>query len=182
MPNEAAAATGIPTAAELGRLASGYARLQYLVDHWEAETTVCIKGCKASEGIAGTSCCIRDPVIIQSYLGMKSMKDPLFKADDLMLRAEALVKDDKVDEYIAAVDRWVEKVDESNVMAFTSSWGAANPGGGRDNVERYLERSRKNVRETTDILKKVLAILEVPLPDPLKVRPKDVIGGAVTDV
>ena len=157
-PRAALAATGAPSEAELTKMAAGYARLQYLADHFEQETTVCVKGCKAAEGIAGTSCCIRDPVIIQSYLGMKSMKDPLFKADEVMLRGQELVDDKKADEYIAAVDRWVEKVDECNVMAFTSSWGATNPGGGRDNVERYLERSRKNVLETTASLKTVLTL------------------------
>ena len=181
-PRAALAATGAPSEAELTKLAAGYARLQYLADHFEQETTVCVKGCKAAEGIAGTSCCIRDPVIIQSYLGMKSMKDPLFKADEVMLRGQELVDDKKADEYIAAVDRWVEKVDECNVMAFTSSWGAANPGGGRDNVERYLERSRKNVLETTASLKTVLTLLKVPLQAPLDARPKDVVGGAVTEV
>eukprot|EP00965_Chrysotila_dentata_P192883 6175426-Pleurochrysis_carterae.AAC.3 len=39
--------------------------------------------------------------------------------------------------------RWMEKADEGNVMAYVSSWGEANPGGGRDNVERYLEKVRR---------------------------------------
>jgi hypothetical protein len=82
---------GEPGPEELQRLVAGYERLQYLLANWEKETTVCIKGCKGSYENCG---CIRDPVIVQSYMGYKSMDDPLFKAGDLMLRASSLVESD----------------------------------------------------------------------------------------
>jgi hypothetical protein len=44
-------------------------------------------------------------------------------------------------------------------MAFVSSWGEANPGGGKDRVELFIERSKKNVMESRDGLKRVLDIL-----------------------
>ena len=84
----ATAAAGVPTQQELGRLAQGYSRLQYLLQNWEKLTTVCIKGCVGAPEQCG---CIRDPVIVQSYMGFKSMEDPLFKADQLMIRAQQLV-------------------------------------------------------------------------------------------
>ena len=67
-----------PTEDELQRLALGYKRLKYLLDNWEAETTVCIRGCTGKPENCG---CIRDPLVVQSYMGFKSMKDPLFKID-----------------------------------------------------------------------------------------------------
>mmetsp|Transcript_8514 Transcript_8514/g.18556 ORF Transcript_8514/g.18556 Transcript_8514/m.18556 type:complete len:81 (+) Transcript_8514:670-912(+) len=59
--------------------------------------------------------------------------------------------------------RWMEKADEGNVMAYVSSWGEANPGGGRDNVERYLEKARAEVIESAQILRTILDILNVPV-------------------
>ena len=66
----------VPTRDELRRLSLGYSRLRYLLDHWEEETTVCIRGCKGKYENCG---CTRDPIIVQSYMGYKSMNDPLFK-------------------------------------------------------------------------------------------------------
>ena len=70
---------GEPGPDELKRLAIGYQRLQYLLANWEKETTVCIRGCKGKYENCG---CTRDPLIVQSYMGYKSMNDPLFKAGD----------------------------------------------------------------------------------------------------
>ena len=67
---------GEPGPAELQRLVLGYKRLQYLLANWEKETTVCIRGCKGKYEQCG---CTRDPIIVQSYMGFKSMNDPLFK-------------------------------------------------------------------------------------------------------
>lgn len=150
----------VPTDAELQRLTLGYKRLAYLLDNWEKETTVCIRGCV---GPAENCGCVRDPVVVQGYMGYKSMNDPLFKIDQLMLRAQPLVSDDNFDRYTAAIDRWVEKADDGNVMAYVSSWGEANPGGGKDEVDRYLAKSRKGVVESSEILKTIIDILGVPM-------------------
>ena len=120
-PQQASAKSGVPSEAELSNLAKGYSRLQYLLANWEKLTTVCIKGCTGSAEQCG---CIRDPIIVQSYMGFKSMNDPLFKADQIMIRAQPLVPEDKdFDEYTNAIDRWTRKCDAANVMAYTSSWG-----------------------------------------------------------
>eukprot|EP00966_Prymnesium_polylepis_P165682 3829791-Prymnesium_polylepis.2 len=76
------------------------------------------------------------------------MNDPLFKAGDLMLRASSLVKtDEEFERYNAAMEKWNNKADAGNILAYVSSWGEANPGGGQDEIARYLEKSRKEVRE-----------------------------------
>ena len=84
----------------------GYGRLQYLLANWDAQTTVCIKGCKGAYESCG---CVRDPVVVQAYMGYKSMEDPLFRAGDLMLRAQGLVSDADFDKYNNAMERWNEK-------------------------------------------------------------------------
>ncbi len=169
-----AQAAGVPSQEELSRLATGYGQLLYLLENWEAETTVCIKGCVGKSENCG---CVRNPIIVQEYMGYKDMRDPLFKADQLMIRAEPLVSEQaKLEKYSAAIDRWVEKADEGNVMAYVSSWGEANPGGGQDNIAAYLEKSRKEVVESAEILKTICQLLELPLPGPI--NPKAGKGGS----
>ena len=145
---------GEPGKEELQRLVYGYKRLQYLLANWETETTVCIRGCKGKYEQCG---CLRDPVVVQAYMGYKSMNDPLFKAGDLMLRASSLIGSDAdFERYTAAMEKWNNKADSGNVMAYVSSWGEANPGGGQDEIARYLEKSRKEVVESAAILKVVV--------------------------
>jgi len=150
---------GEPSPEELQRLVLGYQRLQYLLDHWEAETTVCIKGCVGKYESCG---CVRDPVIVQAYMGYKSMDDPLFKAGDLMLRASTLVETDAdFQRYNDAMERWNNKADAGNVMAYVSSWGEANPGGGQSEILRYLNKSRLDVEESAGLLKTILGLLKI---------------------
>ena len=150
---------GEPSPAELQRLAVGYQRLQYLLANWEAETTVCIRGCKGKYENCG---CQRDPVVVQQYMGYKSMEDPLFKAGDLMLRASSLVKTDAdFEKYNNAMESWNLKADAGNVMAYVSSWGEANPGGGQDEIARYLAKSKKEVVDSANLLKVILDCLEI---------------------
>ena len=87
------------------------------------------------------------------------MNDPLFKADAAMLRLKSLVSPDREEEFYEAIDRYAQNAEEANGMAFVSSWGEANPGGGKDRVKLFIERSRKNVVETREGLGVVLDIL-----------------------
>jgi hypothetical protein len=36
--------------------------------------------------------------------------------------------------FLDAVEEWQEMADNANGMAFVSSWGEANPGGGKDRL------------------------------------------------
>ena len=158
LPPLAPLTKGDPSPAEIKRLEYGYQRLQYLIANWEKETTICIKGCKGAYESCG---CVRDPVIVQSYMGYKSMEDPLFKAGDLMLRASVQVPDKDFDKYNEAMEKWNNKADSGNVMAYVSSWGEANPGGGQDNILRYLNKSKTEVQESAALLKTILDSLGV---------------------
>ena len=160
LPELAPLSKGEPGPEELKRLVYGYQRLQYLLANWEKETTVCIRGCKGKYENCG---CSRDPIVVQAYMGFKSMKDPLFRAGDLMLRASALVQTDAdFERYTVAMEKWNNKADSGNIMAYVSSWGEANPGGGQDEIARYLEKSRKEVVESASILKTILDCLGLP--------------------
>ena len=156
LPKLAPLTKGDPGPDELQRLVYGYQRLQYLLKNWEQETTVCIKGCKGAYETCG---CTRDPIIVQAYMGYKSMEDPLFKAGDLMLRASVLIADKDFDKYNEAMEKWNNKADAGNVMAYVSSWGEANPGGGQDQILRFLKKSRTDVEESAVLLKTILDAL-----------------------
>lgn len=46
-------------------------------------------------------------------------------------------------------------------MAYVSSWGEANPGGGQDEIARYLEKSRKTVLIAASLLKEICGYLDL---------------------
>lgn len=55
------------------------------------------------------------------YLGFKSINDPLFKANKTMMRLQNLVPSGDENEYIEAMEKFNEKADEGNGMAYVSS-------------------------------------------------------------
>jgi hypothetical protein len=159
----------------------GYQRLNYLIDNWEKETTVC--NTSNDNPYLG---CDRSPLKVMEYLGFKSTEDPLFKADKVLLRLQNLVPEKFEEEYQDAMDTWVgkywlvvvviiflskvsrfvlvwytEKSEEGSGMAYISSWGESNPGGGKDRVALFIERSKKDVIACRDCLGTVIRVLEL---------------------
>ena len=166
-------AESVPTEEELMRLTRGYERLQLLLkDYYKITAGKCAGAVTAKEGkqVAATNggaLCDKNPLAIQDYIGYKSMNDPLFKAEKLMLRASPLVKDsNRLDEYLEAVNSWGEKAQMSSLMAYTSSWGEANPNGGKGVVDAYLEDAKYDLEESADLLKRILQMLDLPLKAP----------------
>ena len=138
-------------------IVKGYNRLTFLLDNWVEKTTVCKTGQETTFGDK----CERTPVVVMEYLGFKSMNDPLFKADSAMLRLKDLVPSDREVDFYDAVDLFAQNAEEASSMAFVSSWGEANPGGGKDRVQLFIERAKKNVIASRDSLKTVMEILEM---------------------
>jgi hypothetical protein len=134
------------------------ARLNYLLDNWVAETTVCGVSDNPYTGDKG---CERTPLKVMEYLGYKSMKDPLFKADKTMLRLRELVPAAKDSEYSDASEIFSLAAEEASGMAFVSSWAEANPGGGKDRTELFIERAKKNVLDARSSLATIVDILEL---------------------
>ena len=156
-PNAASAKPVYPKAeADKKKIVEGYKGLQYLLDNWEKETTVC--GRFDNPYIGDGKGCERTPEKVMSYLGYKSMEHPLYRVDKTLIRMQRLTDDP---DFLDVLDKFVEKADEVNVMAFVSSWGEANPGGGKDRVEYFIERSKNNVKESRDELAKVIKILDL---------------------
>ena len=164
------AASTVPTAAELERLRKGHARVQYLLQNWQEVTEVCKNNSdQANKQVVrtdGGDKCEKTPLNVQIYMGYKSTEDPLYKADKLMVRAAPLIKDDfDQADYLEAVENYKEKADNTAMMAYTSSWGEANPNGGKDVIDDYLEKTRLDVVSSEKSLRKILGYLGLePLP------------------
>ncbi len=78
-----------------------------------------------------------------------------------MMRLKNSVPDDREVDFYDAIDSFAQNAEEANSMAFVSSWGEANPGGGQDRIKLFLERSKKNVIASRDSLKTVIDILDL---------------------
>jgi len=144
--------------ADKDKIVRGYKRLDSLLRNWEKETTICGRTDNPYIG------CERTPEKVMEYLGYKSMNDPLFRADKTLFRLQALVesKDDVAQgEFQEALDLFVENSEEGNGLAFVSSWGEANPGGGKDRIEIYIERSKKDVIACHKSLATAIRILDL---------------------
>jgi len=132
----------------------GYRRLSYLLDNWEKETVICGRSDNPYVG------CERQPEKVMEYLGYKSIKDPLYRSDKTLMRLSEVVADSKYTDYVTAMETYVDSSEESNGQAYVSSWGEANPGGGKDNIDRYIEKSKKNLIVAKNSLGKIVDLLD----------------------
>ena len=154
LPSDAMAVASYPQEnTDKENIIKGYKRLQYLLDNWETETTICGRTDNPYIG------CERTPVKVMEFLGYKSMNDPLFRADKTMMRLQSLVSQDDDIDYMEAMEMFNEKAEEASNTAFLSSWGEANPGGGKDRVDLFIERSKKQIATAKDSLGTVIKIL-----------------------
>ena len=169
-------AESTPSKKELERLQKGHSRVSYLLANWDAETEICGKGVMSdverkqvirTDG-GGGGICEKTPLRVQDFLGYKSTEDPLFKADKLMVRAAPLVDPDNFESYLDVVEKYREKADQGAMMAYTSSWGEANPNGGKDVIEEYLESTKLEVEKTEKLLRSVLGYLNLEVLPPSK--------------
>jgi len=178
LPSPSYAAT-TPSRSDLERLQKGYARVRYLLDNWDSVTEKCgtvmmsdlerkqVIRTEGGGGTGGKLGCEKTPLRVQEFLGYKSTEDPLFKADKLMVRAAPLVNPDDFEAYLDVVEKYREKADQGSMMAYTSSWGEANPNGGKEVMDDYLERTRQDVLVTEKYLKQILGYLDLSVPAPL---------------
>lgn len=149
----AATASGAITEEEKKRIQTGYAQIQYLLDNFEQETTVCkeVGNCK------------RDADAIRKALGLRSINDPLFQIEKVFDKAKNMdIDPDKIDDFFEAIEDWSSASNMSNSMAFISQFGEYNPGGGQDAVLKYLLESKKQVLMARDSLKKIMDALDIP--------------------
>lgn len=114
----------------------------------------------------GGGACEKTPLKVQDFLGYKSTEDPLFKVDKLMLKAAPLVDPDQFENYLGTVENYREKADQGSMMAYTSSWGEANPNGGKDMIDEYLIKTKDEVVLTEILLRRIMGYLNLEVLPP----------------
>jgi hypothetical protein len=153
-----AAAKGTPDLdVEKQKIYKGIQRLDYLLENWVKETTIC--GVNDNPYTSDNGC-ERTPAKVMEVMGFKSMNDPLFKADKTLRKLEGLIPPGSEADYLDALEKWVEKADEANGLAYVSSWGESNPGGGKDRVAYFIERAKDDVTVARDSLVKAYNIID----------------------
>ena len=151
--NQPAFAGTPPTDEELARIRTGYDNIQYLLNNWEKETTVCREN-------GGE--CKRDANAVRAYLGLRSTTDPLFQIEKVFAKVRFMpdIDPDKLDAFFEATEDWNSAMAMSNSMAFISQFGEYNPGGGKDEVLKYLNEAEIQVKLAEKALAKVIDCVE----------------------
>lgn len=141
-----------PTKDELARIQIGYDKLGYLLENFDQETTICREN-------GGE--CKRDADPVRKYLGLRSTTDPLFQIEKVFDKVKYMdIDPDNIETFFEATEEWNTAVNMSNSMAFISQFGEYNPGGGKDEVLKYLEEAKKQVFLARGALEKILAAIE----------------------
>eukprot|EP00419_Tripos_fusus_P024432 CAMPEP_0172714912 /NCGR_PEP_ID=MMETSP1074-20121228/67244_1 /TAXON_ID=2916 /ORGANISM="Ceratium fusus, Strain PA161109" /LENGTH=248 /DNA_ID=CAMNT_0013539439 /DNA_START=89 /DNA_END=835 /DNA_ORIENTATION=- len=166
--NALAAQTKPVTKDDLQRLSSGYKDLVYMMDNWNTVTRDCrFVGERRQEalqsGVLSPNKCKANPDEVRKYFGMRALDEKLFNTKQLFIDIEAqdLVAKKDGDRYSDAVEDFETHKRQASEWAYTSSWGDANPGGGRDKVEDYLLRSKAEAALATKSLGIIIDVLNL---------------------
>lgn len=92
-------------------------------------------------------------------LGLRSTTDPLFQIEKVFDKVKYMDGDIDLDTFFQATEDWNSAMTLSNSMAFISQFGEYNPGGGKDEVLKYLNESKKMVVVAQSSLKKIMDAL-----------------------
>jgi hypothetical protein len=92
-------------------------------------------------------------------LGLRSTTDPLFQIEKVFDKVKYMDGDVDLDSFFQATEDWNSAMTLSNSMAFISQFGEYNPGGGKDEVLKYLNESKKAVIVAQASLKKIMDAL-----------------------
>jgi hypothetical protein len=98
-PTQPALAAGAPPSeADIERLRTGYKQLEYLLDNFEQETTICREN-------GGE--CKRNADAVRKALGLRSTTDPLFQVDKIFEKVKYMNLDgDKLEPFFEATEDW----------------------------------------------------------------------------
>lgn len=127
------------------RLVRGCKEIDALLKNWEVETTT-------KEGA-------RNADIVRKVLGLRSTEDPLFQMDKLLKKSVTKADPDRLEEWIDATDSLSTHANNANEFAYTATFGEYNPGGGKDQVEKYLEMSRNELLLVSRDLRTIIGLL-----------------------
>ena len=134
---------------DLSRLKKGLESIDFLLANWDKETVDPISGDDS-------------PDRVRYFVGLRTTDHPLFQVDKLLTKAQQKLPDD------ADIELWIDTVEgfnsclaKINELAYTSSFGEYNPGGGKGQVRKYLLLAQEQVVEAEKDLKAIITILNI---------------------
>lgn len=139
---------------DMTRFKKALTGVNYLLDNWDKETTECKLG--------GDGVCTDQPDKVRYYFGLRTTDHPLFQLDKLYAKAQTKLPDDAdFEEWIEATEGLASQIAKINELAYTSSFGEYNPGGGKEQVRRYLLLCQEQVVKSKDSLETIVKLLKI---------------------
>ena len=134
---------------DLSRLKKGQESVQFLLDNWSRETV---------DPNSGED----SPDRVRYFVGLRTTDHPLFQGDKLLMQAQKNLPDDvDFDRWIDAVEGLNSHIAKVNELAYTASFGEYNPGGGKEQVRKYLLLAKEEVQAAGDSLKTMVELLKL---------------------
>ena len=168
---------------DMSRFKKALEGVNYLLDNWDQETTECTTG--------GVGVCTDQPDKVRYYFGLRTTDHPLFQLDKLYTKAQAKLPDDAdFEEWIEATEGLASQIAKINELSYTcvcapvhvtalspcfapagsptrdvctrrSSFGEYNPGGGKEQVRKYLLLCQEQVVKSKGSLETIVKLLKI---------------------
>lgn len=139
---------------DMSRFKKALDGVNFLLNNWEVETQDCTTG---GEGV-----CVDSPDKVRYYFGLRTTDHPLFQLDKLYQKAQARLPDDvDFEAWIDATESLASQIAKINELAYTSSFGEYNPGGGKEQVRKYLLLCKEQVEASKKSLETIVTLLKV---------------------
>ena len=133
---------------DLTRLVKGLKDITFLLDNWDQETIDPTTG-KDS------------PDRVRYFLGLRTTDHPLFQVEKLLVTAQDRINDDDFEKWVAASEGFNSACAKVNELAYTSSFGEYNPGGGAALVRKYLLLAKEEVVVAQTSLTTMIELLKL---------------------
>jgi len=139
---------------DMSRFTKALTGVNYLLDNWDAATQECTS--------SGNGVCTDSPDKVRYYFGLRTTDHPLFQLDKLYAKAQTKLPDDVDFElWIKATEDLASQIAKINELAYTSSFGEYNPGGGKEQVRKYLLLCKEQVVLSKDSLETIIGLLKL---------------------
>lgn len=138
---------------DMSRFTKALEGVNFLLDNWDKETQDCT---------SGNGVCVDSPDKVRYYFGLRTTDHPLFQLDKLFNKAQGKLPDDvDFEAWIEATEGLASQIAKINELAYTSSFGEYNPGGGKEQVRKYLLLCKEQVEASKGSLETIVKLLKL---------------------
>jgi len=139
---------------DMSRFRKALDGVDFLLNNWDAETQECTT--------SGNGECKDSPDKVRYYFGLRTTDHPLFGLDKLFAKATDKLPDDvDFENWIETSEGLSSQIAKINELAYTSSFGEYNPGGGKELVRKYLLLTKEQVVGAKASLETIVTMLKI---------------------